>query len=445
MKTDLAHDALAQAQARHLASERRLSLIELRLRTAGQAIAVGLQALLGLAVLGAVGIVAAFVIDATRDQGLVIQPFSTPADFQARGLTGDVLAAHLVDKLGAIDAGAHSARAVTGYHAASADDMKLEIPQTGVSVDALRRYLRRWLGRDTLIGGDLVSGPEGVTVRVRVADAPAVAFAGRQGELETLLQGAAETVYARTQPHRYAAWLLAHGRRDEARTAFRAIILSGAPRDRIWARLGLGAIAIDSGDYAGGLAQTREAARLDPGMPLAYANLAVWELDSGLARQAGRDAATAQRLLQDGPSADIEPAAARQALVMSGVIEAEAHGDYAKAADRAAALTDPADPRPGPVLLRAELLARAGQVAAAERLLRDLGPDVSPFANDVRAPAITLPAARIAIAKGDWPAALAELRRVDALAATHPSPRVRALRDRLLEPLLTQAQAHAAP
>jgi tetratricopeptide (TPR) repeat protein len=316
----MANQALDLHAERQLAAERRLQLIELRLRTLGQGLQTGLQALLAAGALAAAGALGALVVDAANDDGLVVEPFSAPAAFQSRGLTGEVLAAHLIDKLAKIDAAAHSARAVSGYRAAGAEGMTPEIPETGLSVAELRRFLRGWFGRETKIGGDLVSGPAGIAVSVRVGDAPAEVFAGRQEELDALLQRAAEAIYARTQPHRHAAWLLAMGRKDEAQTAFLAIAARSAPREAAWARLGLGAVAASRDDYAAATVAARAAIALQPEMGFAFAKLARWEAAAGRPAQALEHARTARRLIAQ--QRDLDPSAARaETLAMDRLIE----------------------------------------------------------------------------------------------------------------------------
>jgi len=48
-------------------------------------------------------------------------------------------------------------------------EIQVEIPQTGVSIGELDKYLRQWLGKRTGIGGEAVRIGDQVAVTVRVA------------------------------------------------------------------------------------------------------------------------------------------------------------------------------------------------------------------------------------------------------------------------------------
>src|SRR3569623_13918 len=65
----------------------------------------------GLAVAGGLG---KMVWDAAHSKGLIIEPFSVPPEMHERGLTGDVIASQMIDKLTRMTK-SESSRAVQSY------------------------------------------------------------------------------------------------------------------------------------------------------------------------------------------------------------------------------------------------------------------------------------------------------------------------------------------
>ena len=150
----------------------------------------------------------AVVWRASQDRSLVIQALKAPPDLVGRGLTGEVLASKLLDRLAEIDANADSLRAPETFRNDWGDDVQIDIPQTGVSIGELDRYLRQWLGERTSIGGEVVRNADGtLSLTVRAGSRGAATQTGSEAELEVLLQQAAEAVFLKTQPFRYSKYL----------------------------------------------------------------------------------------------------------------------------------------------------------------------------------------------------------------------------------------------
>jgi hypothetical protein len=145
------------------------------------------------------------VWDAAHSRGLLIEPFSVPPDMVSRGLTGEVVAAQLLDKL-AILGTSESSRSTQSYANNWGNDIKVEIPETGVSISELERFLRGWLGHDTRISGEVYRTATGIAVTAR-AGANGATFTGAEGDLDALVQKSAEHVFESTQPYRYANYL----------------------------------------------------------------------------------------------------------------------------------------------------------------------------------------------------------------------------------------------
>lgn len=193
-----------------------------------------------------------FVWSASRADGIVLEAFSVPPAMAQAGFTGEVVASNLRDHIRAMQAMAEKEASVVGADAEDAeDDIQFEIPQTGVSVGDLERYLRHRLGRQTRVQGEVIRLPDGrIAITVRAGRAPGSSLQGSEAEAPALMQKAAEHVLKTTQPLRYASWALraALAEPDSARRA--AILVeassvleplteAGSPADRAEALVNL--------------------------------------------------------------------------------------------------------------------------------------------------------------------------------------------------------------
>lgn len=194
---------LITAQLAHL----HVQFTHLKLRHWGERLRLTLQALTVLVGVVLFGAVLALAWQASRANGVVVEAFSTPPDLASRGLNGEVLASQLEDRLNALQAATFSERAGASYSNNWGHDIKVEIPETGVSVDQLQRFLRGWLGHETRVGGEAFRTKDGLSLTVRVAEAGGDTVSGTDDDLASLVSKAAEAVYGRTQPYRYGAYL----------------------------------------------------------------------------------------------------------------------------------------------------------------------------------------------------------------------------------------------
>ena len=252
---------LIDLQTEHLHEQRALQISLLRLGRWKGLVTLGLQAMTALVGLSIAAAVGAMAWSAHEDHGLAIAPFSVPPDLAQRGLTGQVVASRVLDRLSALQAETVSARPASTYANDWGDDVKVEIPETGVSVGELSRYLRQWLGGETRVTGEVVRIASGLSVTARAGQEPGRTVQGAEGDLDTLVAQAAEAVYATTQPYRYAVYLAGHGKADEALAAYIRLARTGSPEDRRWAYTGWSALLWDRGDNTGAVAVVREAQR----------------------------------------------------------------------------------------------------------------------------------------------------------------------------------------
>ena len=276
-----------------------------------------LGVLLRLATL-AVGLGFAFALgmmvwDAAHSRGLLIEPFSVPPDMAAKGLTGQVVAAQLLDRL-AVMGSRESSRSFQSYANNWGNDIKVEIPETGVSISELEHFLRGWLGHDTRISGEVYHTASGIAVTAR-AGADGATFTGAESDLDALVQKSAEHVFESTQPYRYANYLDRNynpaGMQDRVARAtaiYRKLIAGDDPVERAWAWNGLGTIAFRyRADDRAAMVYYRKAIASAPDFTIGWFALGSREID--LDREEGQlaDLNTASRLLHRDSIPDLNP------------------------------------------------------------------------------------------------------------------------------------------
>src|SRR5262249_25954104 len=130
--------------------------------------------------LGVVVLIGSMAWDAHEDHGLVVEAFSVPPDLARNGLTGQVAASRFLDKLQALQtATEESDRPSQSYHGNWGSDIKVEIPETGLTLGEFDKLLRERLGHVSHVTGEVVSAPGGaVSLTARLGDAPPQTFTG---------------------------------------------------------------------------------------------------------------------------------------------------------------------------------------------------------------------------------------------------------------------------
>jgi tetratricopeptide (TPR) repeat protein len=202
LKADLRHSHTELKLAKIANVRERLKLV----------LDVGL-ALVGVALIGLIGML---VYSAARSQSVVVDAFSVPPDFTAQGNTGVVVAGGFLDQLTTLQRATRSASTRHSIEDAWSNDIKVDIPETGVSLGEALTYLRGWLGHDIHISGNVVHAGDAIVVSVRGSGFPAKSFTGSPAELSKLTSEAAEYVYSQSEPYLYATWLENNGRDKDA-------------------------------------------------------------------------------------------------------------------------------------------------------------------------------------------------------------------------------------
>jgi tetratricopeptide (TPR) repeat protein len=270
---------LISLQTEHMHEQRELVLSRLRWGRFSDRLKALLQSLTVLVGLAFAGAVAVMAWQAHQTHGLVIEAFSTPPDFAGRGLTGQVVASEVLDRLAKLQVDTVTTRPASTYANNWGGDIKVEIPETGVSIGELNRYLRDWLGSQTRISGEVVRTPTGIAVTARTGEAAGNRFEGAEADLDRLVGQAAEAIYAETQPYRYAVYLSSHGRQADALSAYQSLARHGPAEDQPWAYAGWSSALLQHTDFEGAATVVREA--MQRGLPLydsgALNNLAIAE------------------------------------------------------------------------------------------------------------------------------------------------------------------------
>ena len=195
---------------------------QIRLSIFNQRLSIALKVLTGVVGLAVLAGLCAAIWNASRADGLVVEAFSVPPQFAQAGIGGDVLADDITDKVTAIRdlATRHSLDDSKDVSKDRAGDIKVEIPETGVSLGEAWRYLRLWFGHERRMNGNLrLAGDGKIALTVALDGEPAFTLTGAPGDLDGLEQQAAERVFAGMEPINIVLYLEASGRVREALAA----------------------------------------------------------------------------------------------------------------------------------------------------------------------------------------------------------------------------------
>ena len=273
---------LLDTQNKHLQDEHaaRLHFLqgqarEVDLRRFGLRLRVGFQLFLVLVATG-IGAGAVLMIrDAVTSRQVVVEPFRIPSTVAAHGIDGAIAASGLLDELGRLQVATRSTSAARNLTGAWSGNFKLDVPETGISLGELSRLLRDRFGHDVHIDGDLVETPAGgFSLTVRGNGVPPKTIEGSAADLRKLTVAAAEYVYSKSQPGRWASYLNTHARYEEAIAFCKSAVGSAEPAERAML-MTRWAVAIENsgGSVREALGLERAAARLQPDLWTAHNNI----------------------------------------------------------------------------------------------------------------------------------------------------------------------------
>jgi hypothetical protein len=160
-----AQDPALESPAR-LVLRRHAELLEQQLRQGGMALVRDrIKVWRDLSLVGLVLLVVAgagwALWDASRADGVVVERFTVPPDLASQGLAGEVVANRLLDHMTEMHATLPSWGTPGTRARGSRDELRVEIPQSGVSLGELTRHLRRTLGRERTVTGKCGGGGSG--------------------------------------------------------------------------------------------------------------------------------------------------------------------------------------------------------------------------------------------------------------------------------------------
>jgi tetratricopeptide (TPR) repeat protein len=230
---------LVEIQTEHLHEQRLVILANLKLKRASERLKLGMGVFVAAVTAAVVAGLFVMVWQAVHARGLVVEAFSSPPDLVHDGVTGQVVAEEIEDRINMLQADTDTSRAPATFTHDWGGEVKVEIPETGVTFGEAERLLTRWLGHETRMSGAVIHRAGAVKVIARVEGEPADEATGPEGDVDGVVAQVAEKLYGRTQPYRYGIYLYGAGRFDEARAVWTRLAEEGSPQDRIWAREGL--------------------------------------------------------------------------------------------------------------------------------------------------------------------------------------------------------------
>lgn len=218
--------------------------------------------------------VAATLWAASQSRSLIVEPFSVPPALAERGVTGEVVAARVLDRLAEMQRQTTSVRAESSYSNNWQDNVEVNVLDAGFSIGEVWRALRQWLGRETRISGEIIAGADGtLSMTTRAGVLSSAPVTSDTGDIDQLVRMGAEEVYAVTQPYRYAIFLQDNGRVPESEAVLIAQTRVADPLERRWGYNGLSVLHRERGEIDAAILAARRALEIDPLMVPALANL----------------------------------------------------------------------------------------------------------------------------------------------------------------------------
>ena len=273
----VAHEVLRK-QSTLLSRQSTLTGWQIASERAGFALKV-LTGVAGVAVAGALGVMA---WQASRADGVILEPFTVPPALAAEGVSGQVVAGQVLDELARLRAETIAPGEDRDYGDDWGRSIKLAIPTTGVSLGDLQDALRQWLGHETHISGEVYRTPTGLALRARIPGRPGLKVDGAADALEVSAQTLARQIYRDTQPLRYAFWLIAHDDPAGAERIAQPIAIGGASSaERATAYYMLSRARTRAGDAPAATALAKEGLKIAPDRSVLWRSLAVYESNQG--------------------------------------------------------------------------------------------------------------------------------------------------------------------
>jgi len=324
---------LADLQIEDLKRENRVRHWSLRVRHISDVLKLGFEMAVAFIVI-AIAIGFGFEIwAAMHADGLVIDAFTVPPAMAEKGLTGQVVASKLLDRLTILQNETVSSRAASSFASDWTNDIKVEIPDTGVSLGQVVRFLHTTLGHESRLSGEMFQTPAGAALTVRMDNDPGQTFTATSGDLDALIQRAALAVYARAQPYRYSVYLAVRDKVLESYAADKALADNGPPSERPWGHAGMANNLQTLGRFEEQRRYALLARRENPNLLLPAVILTNADSNAGHDEATLREAKDVLSLLQDGREQGTTQNWRDYSRRMSETAIRELMGDYRTASD----------------------------------------------------------------------------------------------------------------
>ncbi len=241
---------LLKVQKEHLSDEHALRLAHLAHQShlllgqrLGQAIRLAFQVVIALVVI-VIGVgIAVMLHDAFTSNSVVLDAFEAPAALAARGVTGTVVASDVLDELTRLQDATRTyvtdeKRSLSN---AWSSQVKVDVPETGISLGEISRLLRARFGHDLHIGGELVeTASGGLALSVRGDGVVPKTFTGGADDYHIIVVDAAQYLYAGFQPYLWGGYLGQSGRCPDAIAFVKSVYATVDDRERalllnVWA------------------------------------------------------------------------------------------------------------------------------------------------------------------------------------------------------------------
>ncbi len=213
---------LVQLEIKHFDEEHRLAIAAAKRKRYADRIRNTLSTLVALIVLALVVAIGRMMVEAINDHSIVVEGFSVPPDLAERGASSQAVAENLVSRLAAIRSTVNrtSLAQTEEIRADQTSSVKIEIPETGVSLDELERFVHRWLGHQVFVNGEVRDEANGdISISLLIAGAEPIEVRGPSADLDRLIQQTAERAFASFDPGNYVVYLMFSGRGPEALNA----------------------------------------------------------------------------------------------------------------------------------------------------------------------------------------------------------------------------------
>jgi len=352
-----------------------LHVSHLRFRRIGDYAKAAMEATVALFIALVVAGLIALVWQAHDARGLVAEPLKTPPDFAARGLDGTVLSQQLLDRLNAMvdEANVYTLRKPNSIEGSWGSNVKVQIPDTGISIDELSRLLRGWLGHETHVSGEIYRTAEGIALTVRAGANPSQTFKGGEADLDTLMDKAANALLKETQPFVFMDFLARRGDVSSSFALAQKLTVVGSAPDRSLAYTNMANILVIEGKFRESIVPYARSIALAPDdpMPSFFATNADAALDHGEAFAA--HIASSVHLFATASLDDYRPEALANLVPSARSMLAQTRGDFAEAVrnDRIAETISFSDYDVQGGVVTASDLARDHDVEAARAILAE--------------------------------------------------------------------------